>query len=510
MRPLTKREKGLIGLVVIVFVVVLWIQLGPMLSRFGSGGELAHKREDLQTAQNTVALAQITEQLEAKLREAAGLQGRVISDSLLKEISQRSDALEILNGARRASDLAGLHPALEAKAEPVLAYKKTHGKFENLETLKQIRGSIFEGEQPQAVIAQKIAELAKGAGLKPNYQLNIKRMAGRKSETLPVTAKQNLVHYLYISELEDELANLQQQQERNARKRAEAEEEVMDAIFDAWWSDDETDNSSGETSEADEDSRPEVAEQGSNSEGEQKAKSESERVPPAENPQLASSTRSGTAIRNPQSANRQFASLPEIMPLSLRLELIQFIQSNLKRQMAGATDFKKGFIEDQVKTVTVKSKGGIFGIGSKKPEPQVSLRKNSPLLTKFEELIDRYENDFDGLNPAEMQSDSDEPTGDALNYDQQLRALDQYLSQVTTQKELLQESFLQVPPTYKPELYIVEMNFTDQVDKMVRLIQSIDSTAKWLFVRNIRMSVDAKNRNQANLGVALTLVAKIF
>ena len=138
----------------------------------------------MQTAQNLVQLAQVTQQIDREIQAQIGLEGQIISDSLFEEIADRVD-LEALNRANRAAALAALHPALENKADSLLAYKKHYGEFESLDKLKEIRGPIFEGEQAQAVISRRISDLAKRAGLRPNYQLNIRPMPGAKSENLP-------------------------------------------------------------------------------------------------------------------------------------------------------------------------------------------------------------------------------------------------------------------------------------------------------------------------------------
>ena len=50
-----------------------------------------------------------------------------------------------------------------------------------------------------------------------------------------------MIHYLYLSELAAELEQLQAEQkaveEEVARRRVEAEELIMDAMYDAWWGD---------------------------------------------------------------------------------------------------------------------------------------------------------------------------------------------------------------------------------------------------------------------------------
>ncbi len=498
MRELTKREKSLLGLVVATVVVVLLIKMGPAIGGVGLGGTLALKREQLQAAQDLVALAQITKQIDDKLRVQVGLQGDVISESLVQEIAKERDALENLNRARRASDLANLHPALEAKAGTVLAYKKGHGKFESLDALKSIQGPIFEGEPAEAVIRKRISDLAKKAGLKPQ-QLSVKALSGKKSEKLPIQAKQNLILYLYLNELETELKQLEKQREESEQKLAEAEQEVMNAIYDAWWSDDDvsdTHSDEKKNAEVEKESNEQLVKGKLGATGEESEIESKKTSTPHVSEKLADDSRTHV------DSHRQFARVPEVIPSSLRIELIQFIQSNIKLQMEKVADFKKGFIEDQIKVAEIPSKGGFLGIGSKAAETQVSLKEGGILLAKFEELINRYED--------EMAYDSDGETEDALNYGQQLKALGKYISQIVDQKKKLRGWFAKVPSTHKPEIYIVEMNFKGDVEKVVKLIQSIESSTKWLFVRNLRMAADQKNRNKPTLGITLSMVAKVL
>ena len=201
MRKLTRRE---IILLTIVALVVLVLLIEPIIRQGFPGDELTTKREQLQTAQNLVELAQVAQQIDRGIQAQVGLEGQIISNSLFEEIANRVD-LEALNRANRAATLAALHPALENKADSLLAYKKHHGEFGSLDQLKEIRGPIFEGEQAQAIISRRISDLAKKAGLRPNYQLNIRPMPGTKSENFLPQTKKNLVYHLYLGELTNEL-----------------------------------------------------------------------------------------------------------------------------------------------------------------------------------------------------------------------------------------------------------------------------------------------------------------
>ena len=203
-----------------------------------------------------------------------------------------------------------------------------------------------------------------------------------------------------------------------------------------------------------------------------------------------------------QCARNHFAQLPEIIPTSLRGQLIEFIRSHIKLQLDGATEFKRGFIADQIARVNDESPSGFGGFGLKKSVLQVRFRKDSILFAKFEELINQYE---------EAQAyDSGKSTEDVLGYEEQIMALTEYVDQIEQQMEQLQGWFAKVTSTYQPETYSVEMNFKGEVDAVVKLIQSIETSTKWLYVRNLKITNDKTAKEKARLAVDLSMTAKIL
>ena len=413
MRKLTRREIILLAVVGLVLLIVL---VEPIIRQGFPGNELTAKREKLETAQNLVQLAQVTQQIDRDIQAQVGLEGQIISDSLFEEIASRVD-LEALNRANRARALAVLHPALENKADSLLAYKTHYGEFGSLDKLKEIRGPIFEGEQAQAVISRRISDLANKAGLRPNYQLNIRPMPGAKSENLPPQTKRHLVYYLYLGELATELQQLESQQHtidgEEEQRQIETEEAAMEAMFDAWWGKDDVEDESQEG----------VVEVKSE---EQSADDNTVDETDPEVDSILTQDKPSTAKSPKWDANRQFVSLPEVIPVTLRIELLQFIQSNVKQQLAGVVEFRRGFLAAQIATETDEATGGFLGIGAKKQTTAIKFKPNSVLLSKFERLINRYKTDYA------------EDTETALDYDQQLRALTQYVDQILEQEEKLQ------------------------------------------------------------------------
>ena len=483
MRKLTRREIVLLAVVGLVLLILL---IEPIIRQVFPGDELATKREKLETAQNLVQLAQVTQQIDREIQAQVGLEGQIISDSLFREIVNRVD-LEALNRANRASTLAALHPALENKADSLLAYKKHYGEFESLGKLKEIRGPIFEGEQAQAVISRRISDLAKKAGLRPNYQLNIRPTPGAKSENLPPQTKKNLVYYLYLGELANELQQLESQQsaveEKEEQQQIETEEATMEAMFDAWWGKDDTEDESQEG----------VVEIKSE---EQSTDNDAVEEPDSEVDSTLTKDKPSTPKSLERAANRQFASLPEVIPLTLRIELLQFIQSNLKQQLAGTVEFRRGFLAAQIAAEIDEASGGFLGIGAKKQTTAIKFKPNSVLLSKFETLINRYEKYY-----AE---DTEQP----LDYDRQLRALTQYVDQILEREDQLHSWLAPVPSTYQPETYIVDMRFSNRIERVVRLIYAIESSSKWLQVRDLQITI--ADKKETTISANLSMIARVL
>lgn len=483
MRKLTRREIVLLAVVGLVLLIFL---IEPIIRQGFPGDELTTKREKLRTAQNLVQLAQVTQQIDREIQAQVGLEGQIISNSLFEEIANRVD-LESLNRANRAAALAALHPALENKADSLLAYKTHYGEFESLDKLKEIRGPIFEGEQAQAVISRRISNLANRAGLRPNYQLNIRSMPGTKSENLPPQTKKHLVYYLYLGELANELQGLESQQsaleEKEAQQQIETEEAAMEAMFDAWWGQDDAKDENQEG----------VVEIKS-----EEQSSEEDRGEESDSKVESVKTEDKSSASNPlqHDANRQFTSLPEVIPLTLRIKLLEFIQSNLKQQLAGAAEFRSGFLAAQIAAETDETKGGFLGIGAKKQTTAIKFKPNSVLLSQFEKLINRYDTDYA------------EDTKRGLDYDQQLRALTQYVDQILEREEKLHSWLATVPSTHQPETYIVDMRFSNRIERVVRLIYAIESSSKWLQVRDLQITI--ADKKEATISANLSMIARVL
>lgn len=213
MRELTTREKIGIAVVIIAAIVALYSFgiLDP--SRLGlTGGDLSAKETELKNTENLVKFNKLASDIEDDIMAEVGLQDELIPEALFEQINEKL-TVEKLNKAKTPKDLYEIDSALKNKASQILAYRKKNGKFENLEQLKEIRCSIFEGDPAQAVLSKRISELTKKVGLQPKYQLSVKPLPGKKQERLTIRNRQKLVEKLYRHELEEELQSLTKEEQ---------------------------------------------------------------------------------------------------------------------------------------------------------------------------------------------------------------------------------------------------------------------------------------------------------
>ena len=467
MRKLSQREKILLGVVAILAIgVFIWIIGGDGGFSLGSRN-LNTKKRQLDNVNVIIDLSKKTTAIDQQIWEKAGLNGQIISDSLLNEIQQKG-LFNDINNARRQSEIATLHPALKDKANLLMAYRrKIGGQFEDPDQLREIEGRIFTGEQPEVVIADRISELAKEAGLKPNYQLNIKAQPGQKSERISTQAKEILVAQLYIGTSGEELAELREEQQQ-IEEEAEA---AMNSIYDVWgFGDDEADDY-----QEDEDNAADSEISDTTDEYEQQS---------AQNAQ--------DKIEN------EYIRLPTTMPLTVRIQLLEFLQEQIELQILGIAESRRGFFADQIELVNPTKKSGIFTKKTKTNEP--ILKQDGSLLRKFNQLIDNYQED------KELNDESSEV--EPLDYPNMISGLTIYTNSIRQQEENLSKSLAKVTLTHQPKVYFIEMNVRSSIDQMGKFIYAIEDSSKWIYVKGLKINIADKNKR--TLGVNLSLVAKIL
>jgi hypothetical protein len=338
--------------------------------------------------------------------------------------------------------------------------------------------TLFDTQLPETVIRARVDALVRRAGIEQNYQILTKPAAGKQSLKLTMQNRERLVLYLYLKHIEAEERDLTEITEQ------ETETETFDMLMDAWLSGTESESDTSEEVEA------------TDEEAASGAELSTEEPEPMDE---AEST-------NPKDAAAQwkFVSMPETVPLTVRAKLAEYIKNMVTQQLRGATDFRQGFFEAQVLKVRTPATPGIFGIGAKPATVEVQLRRDSGLLDILMQVPDAY---------------ADEPpdTGELQS------ALVKYIEKIQEQSATLLEKLALAPPTYETQLYTVEMKFKTDLEKLVNLNRLIETDAKWLTVRDLRISADkrgsgaesqrGRNRggdNATNLNVDILLIARIF
>ncbi len=333
--------------------------------------------------------------------------------------------------------------------------------------------SLFDTQPPDPVIRARVDGLVRRAGIEQNYQLLTKPAAGKQSLKLTMQNRERLVLYLYLKHIEAEAEELTE------IAAQEAEDESFDMLMDAWLSG---------TTESDTDEKTEEIDEASSDTESTEAVDPESNAPPIE-PETPTDP-------------SEYASLPEIIPLSLRVKLALYIKSMVTQQLRGVTDLRQGFFAAQVHKIETPASPGIFGIGAKPATVEVQLRKNSPLLEILMQMPDEYAED----QPAASEFQS---------------ALVKYIEKIQEQRAFFLEQLALAPATYETQLYTVEMKFRTDLEKLVNLNHLIETNAKWLTVRDLRISADKQSsgaqrgRNRGgddatNLNVDLFLIAQIF
>ena len=328
--------------------------------------------------------------------------------------------------------------------------------------------TIFDTELPETVIRSRIDALVRRAGIQQNYQLLTKPVTTKQTQKLTAQNRGNLVLYLYLKHVEMEEIALTEASEQ------QAEEETFDMLMDAWLS----------GTESDTDEKP--GEKESSKSGTESDAKETEAT------DKAKSTDSMDAA-----TPWKFSSLPDAIPITVRAKLAAFIRSMVTRQLRGAADSRQDFFETQIRRVETPATPGIFGIGAKPATIEIQLRRDSALL----EIIAYSE---DSVDIGEIQY-----------------ALVKYIEEIQEQRATLLKQLALAPLTYQTEHYTVEIKFKTDLEKLVNLNHLIETGAKWLTVRDLRISADkqtgaratARGRNSdsgANLNVDMFLIARIF
>lgn len=452
---LTNQSKILLGILVVALIAAIATQWGPGLYGLISNPAMKAKRETLQNSKDLVAASQILKPAESGLYHKTGL----------------SDG-----------------------EEPT---------------------TIFEGNFPETVVREKIQAIVKQAGIPQNIQLNVESVPGKKSERTSPQARRNLVMFSYLKLLENEkdALNAEMQAQLDAElPEMQIDEDAINLLMNAWLdegdvdldnpSEEEIDQEDIESQESEEQKNPEKKEQ---EKSDEKEYTETEKDNKSENPdedksddvkeipeekdgQEDKSTEQSESQQEADNlendAERIFSLLPESIPIPIRIELIELIMAMVEQHLVGAqtTLFENEFFKSQTGGTS-----GIFGIGAKRSKIEISFNPNSQILVKFTNLIDTYGED---LNKKELRKD-----------------LLEYLEQIQLQIAELSQKLKLAPTTYSPESYTVKMKFKAELEKLVNLNRIIETTTKWLMVRDLQISTDNKDDK---VNVEILMIARVY
>lgn len=442
---LTNQTKILLGLLLVALIVAIGTQWGPGLYELISNPDMKAKRETLKNSKDLVAASQILKPVETGLYQKIGLSG---------------------------------------------------GQESN---------TIFEGNFPETVVREKIHAIVKKAGIPQNIQMNVEQVPGKKYERISPQARRNLVMFTYLKKLETEkdILNAELDAEMQAFLDSEfaTEEDAIDMFMNAWLDETDTDDEPSkekntekentesleqDTSDEQENSDSENQDKPENSDEKKQvdSKDKLEEEKEQENKSTEQSENRSSSDDLDRDAEWTFSSLPESLPISIRIELIDLITAMIEQHLVGADN---KLFENHILTIETGGTSGIFGIGAKKPKIEISFNPNSQILTKFTNLIDTYEEE---LNEKKLRTD-----------------LLEYLEQIQSQITKLSQKLKLAPTTYSPESYTIKIKFKAELEKLVNFNRIIETENKWLMVRDLEISTDNKD-NKINVDVLM--IARVY
>ncbi len=440
---ITNTTKLLIGILGVVLIILIATQWGPDMYKLVSNRDFETKQTNLQSTKDLVMASELLKPIQTGLYQKVGL----------------ADNSEGTN--------------------------------------------IFTVDFPNTVVRKTINGILREAGIPRNYQLNIEPVPGKKSESLTTQAKRNLIVLLYQNKLESEREVLSSElEDTTADEIADdtfseedmiSEEDMMDTLMNAWLGEDDLeeaedtedtedtahpDEADPDVQDEDHDGQDNVEQEGNEEEGNEDEGDESTHtLDTAEKEQVASE------VQEDDPANWEFDSLPESIPSSIRIDIIELLLTKIDQHLVGADT--KLFENEYVKHETVATPG-FFGIGAKKATVTYNFRPNSDILLKFTNLMD---NDVVELN-------SDQLTSDLLVY------LEKIQSQITDLTQKLQLA----PTSYSPDSYTIKVKFKTELDKLVKLNRLIETKTKWLMVRDLKVSADKDNK----INVDVLMIARVY
>ncbi len=420
---LTTQSKLLLGVLLLVLIIAVVTQLGPGIYGMIANPDIKTKQMELQKSKDLVYASKILKPIESDLYQKTG----------------------IADGGKTTS--------------------------------------IFEENFPETVIREKINGIIKQAGIPQNYQMNMEPVPGRRSEKISPQARRNLVVFLYQRHLESERDAIKTeiesaQQDTQALDESEYEDESMGMLLNAWLEEEDE----GEEKEVDKekpDENRDESEEPSNDEDKKDADKDNEVAT-----EDADENKTDEEDKEMEPEEWKYVSLPESIPGSIRIELIDLILSISEQHLVGAE--KVLFANEFFKTQTAAS-SGFLGIGAKEATTAYNFQRDSKILAKFTNLLDNHS---EVLNKKNL-------TSDLQDY---FSMIQKQVSELTDKLELAQTS-------YTPESFTIKIKFTTEIDKLINLNRLIETKSKWLMVRDLQISADNKDNK---ILVEVLLIARVY
>lgn len=569
MGKLTTREKMLIGLCGVVAIVVLGLLVfRPLVNQWRTTGEeLIKTQQDLEIAEKLVDFESSAIALEGKLRKKTGLEGEpLISNEQFEQIQEHLTVDETdtetgkyhINtvGRRQLLDL-GFDKYL---VNSILAYRKKLGKFDKLKQLKDMRGSIFEGELAEAIISKRLSEKIRETGVERIDKLDAKPASGKKTEDIPKDAKKLFVKEVYLNELETEMKTIVQRLDN------------PDAGWDRATSPTNSESTKSEKREfpalpADipDELKEKVAKSIIALEGDFKLKSfETEGDTQAEAEKIAlkalGASKNDVFVTVLDKGKKGIPVLGLFAkPVKVRVTMKedeQGITSGFREAIKeyneelayadeeyydddyyddgyyddgfyddsdwdDADDYSENQSEDEIvdeenaseenNSVEVTQKSAAEE-GEPETDENAEIAQETPDENDVSGENDIGEGDT-GIDEAEItqkepnESDIDEEDV-GIDEEAMVSKLVNYLVAVSQTKDELQDWLDNLPTSYQKEYYIVDVVFKCKLDQLVNFIYKAESSYKWLSVRSLKISIADQKKNiiSANISFVATVL----
>ncbi|MFQ6039604.1 MAG: Jag N-terminal domain-containing protein [Candidatus Poribacteria bacterium] len=499
MRKLTTREKTMIGLCGVVFVVVLALFIfRPLLNQWrNTGEEIKLKQTELKSAQELVNFEPSAMAIEDKLRMKTGLAAPIISDeqfNRLKELltvddaDDGSDKLNINKATRTELVKLGFDKYL---VNSILAYRDKIGRFKELEELKNIRGTIFEGQLAEAILSQRLAKIIKDTGVNRIDRLDIKLVPGKKTDTISRDVKKLFVNELYLNELVTEVQNLEGKAPQQKNRQFEP---LPDVIPDEM--------------------KLNLAKAiiGHKGEIEQKFV-ELEAATKEQAVQLALRrlrvSEEDVTVEILDKGRQGFLGL-FAKPVKIRVTkkedeqgiIAGFRESLMKynEELAYNSSGEGDFYDDEYYDSDIEEYGAEDdSSGVEQTTASESDRSSSETIAQVKQ----------SESPSIEESESGSGIeADISNEDVMCSKLAEYFVKVSQKKNALRQWLYSIPISYQKQSYVVEMAFKCEMAQLVNIMYKIESSFRWLSVRDLKISIANKEKTQlsANMSVLATVL----